>query len=106
MARRSTPRAQLDNRAFPVRVLIRNPPDNTLALLLTEAQTWLNDYLGKGEWAMHGQAAIGLHAMGIYFRSIEAAERFFDAHPHFEMVDTTGKLQHLAVARMRQSSWR
>lgn len=104
MVRRSTPRAQLDNRAFPIRILVRNPPDDTLALQLTEAQAWLNDNVGRGEWAMHGQATIGLHAMGIYFRSIEAAERFFVAHPHFEMVDTTGQLQHLTIARRARSA--
>ncbi|MEL7719018.1 hypothetical protein AAG598_03150 [Citromicrobium bathyomarinum] len=99
MVRRSPPRAQLDNRAFPVRVLVHNEVSDALTLRLTEAQAWLNDNIGRGEWAMHGQANIGLHAMGIYFRSIDAAERFFDAHPHFELVDTTGQLQHVAAAR-------
>jgi len=99
MVRRSPPRAQLDNRAFPVRVLVHNDVSDTLTLRLTAAQAWLNENIGRGEWAMHGQASIGLHAMGIYFRSIDAAERFFDAHPHFELVDTTGQLQHVTAAR-------
>jgi hypothetical protein len=99
MARRSTPRAEQDNRAFPIRVLVRNLTHDTLALRLTAAEVWLNENIGRGEWAMHGQSRIGLHAMGFYFRQIEAADRFLEAHPHLELEDTTAQLQHVIAAR-------
>lgn len=99
MVRRSTPRFRLDDRAFPIRVLVKNDLGDTLALRFTDAAAWLNENIGRGEWAMHGQGNLGLHAMGFYFLSIEAAERFFLAHPRFELLDTTGRLEHLVLAR-------
>jgi len=101
---RSTQPPQADDRAFPIRILIRNPVGDTLALRLTEAQAWLNENIGRGEWAMHGQARIGLHAMGVYFRSVEAAARFLEAHPRFELEDTTERLAHLQAARLGRTA--
>jgi hypothetical protein len=103
MARRSTSRFQLDNRAFPIRVLVRNLTGDALALRLTAAQAWLNENVGRGEWAMHGQSRIGLHAIGFYFRRLEAAEAFLNAHRHLELEDTTGQLQHVVAARRAAS---
>lgn len=99
MVRRSPPRRQLDDRAFPIRVLVADLARDTLALRLTEAQAWLNEHIGQGQWAMHGQSAIGLDGMGIYLRTVEAAELFLAAHPHMELADTTDRVQHLREAR-------
>ena len=102
MPRRSPRPDMLDERAFPIRVRVNNPPRDPLGIRLTEAGAWLRENLGPGEYAVHGQASAGLHAMGFYFRSIEAAVRFLHAHRDFDLLDTTDRLAHLRAAR----NWR
>lgn len=46
--------------------------------------------------------------MGFYFRSVEAAARFREAFPAFELEDATDQLQHLEAERgrtLRPISW-
>ena len=103
MVRRSPTRHSLDDRAFPIRVIFRDDGVSAQALLLTEAQAWLNENIGRGQWAMHGQSNIGLNARGIYFRTLADAERFFTANPRFELYDTTDRSEHLKAARGKQA---
>lgn len=97
--RRSTAPRVLNERAFPIRVMVRREVGDVLALRVTEAQAWLNDHVGRGQWAMHGMSPLGLHAYGWYFRTMADAERFMAAHPQFELADTTDRLSHLQAAR-------
>lgn len=99
MVRRSTPIRKDDDRAFPVRGRVANPISDPLGIRLGEAQAWLVEHVGRGHFAVHGQAAFGLHAMGFYFRTVEAAARFREAFPNLALVDTTDSLQHLQRQR-------
>ncbi|WP_336981583.1 hypothetical protein [Altererythrobacter fulvus] len=100
MVRRSTPRDILDDRAFPVRVLIAdNYRVGGPGLRITEAQAWAGEHIGHGNFACHGQSRIGVIGYGFYFRTVEDAVRFLDAHPHLELADTTHRVQHLMQQR-------
>ena len=99
MVRRTPPRSKQDDRAFPVRVRVSNPVGDPLGIRLSEAEAWLVENIGRGEFAVHGQGQHGLHAMGFYFRSVEAAARFREAFPSLELADTTEQLQHLETER-------
>jgi hypothetical protein len=99
MVQRTPQRSKQDDRAFPVRVRVCNPVGDALDLRLTEAEAWLVENVGRGEFAAHGQAAQGLHAIGFYFRTVEAAALFRQAFPAFNLEDGTGALQHLEAAR-------
>ncbi len=100
MVRRSTPRAILDDRAFPVRVLIADiDRAGGPGLRITQAQAWAAEHIGRGNFACHGQSRIGVIGFGFYFRTAEDAVRFLDAHPHLELADTTDRVQHLMQER-------
>ena len=99
MVRRSTPRSKTDDRAFPVRVKVRNPVSGPGWLPMTQAEVWLREQLGAGEYAHHGQPGFDCHTMAFYFRSVEAAQRFLDAFPVFRLADGTSSLEHIRSAR-------
>lgn len=106
MVRRSTPHYILDNRAFPIRVLIADRSGlGGPALRITEARAWAAENIGRGNFACHGQGTMKLHAFGFYFRSIEDAARFLEAHPHLELLDTTDRVEHLISAR-KAADWK
>ncbi len=68
-------------------------------LRITQAQAWAAEHIGRGNFACHGQSRIGLIGFGFYFRNVEDAARFLDAHPHLELADTTHRVQHLVQER-------
>lgn len=108
MVQRTPPRSKQDDQAFPVRVRVRNPVGDPLGISWSEPEAWLAENVGRGEFAVHGQGQHGLHAMGLYFRTVEAAARFREAFPGFDLQDTTVQLQHLEAARRwsgRESKW-
>lgn len=97
MARRSTLPRVIDERAFPIRVLMKNPVSDFIRWW--DDQVWLQDNLAAGEFAMHSRDGYGCHTMAFYFRSIDGAQRFLDAHPHRELADGTHMAEHLVDAR-------
>ena len=99
MVRRSTPRSKTDDRAFPVRVKVRNPVGGPNWLPMAQAEVWLREHLGAGEYAHHGQPSFDCHAMAFYFRTVDAARSFLEAFPEFELADGTSSLQHIRSAR-------
>ena len=101
MVRRTPPRSKQHDHAFPIRVRVRNQVSDPLGMRLFEAEAWLVENVGRGEFAVHGQGQHGLHAMGFYFRSVEAAARFREAFPAFDLEDRTDQLQHLEIERRR-----
>ncbi len=97
MARRSTLPRVIDERAFPIRVLIRDRPSDFLRWSAEEI--WLHENLGAGQFAMHGRDGYNGHTKAFYFCMIDAAQRFLDAHPHHELADGTSMAQHVVEAR-------
>lgn len=88
MTRRSTPQREIDDKAFPIRVKVRIPPEG-LGTTLTEALLWLSSEVGPGEWAQHPSATLGGEATAFHFRLIGDAARFLAAFPMLELADGT-----------------
>lgn len=106
MVRRSTPPRKLDERAFPVRVKVQNPLRTSELIRWYDAEVWMRENLGAGEHAHHEMDGYCGHTMAFYFRTIEAAARFLDAHPHLELADQTDRVDHLVAARQWAASGR
>lgn len=83
-ARRSPAQKKLDERAFPVRLRFEVPAGGFGNRLIT-AEIWLQENLGRGEYARH--ADDGCTAM--YFRAPAAAVAFVEAFPDFILADGT-----------------
>lgn len=96
MVRRTAPRRKTDERVFPVRLRIRgiNQPD---WIRWNVAEAWLRENVGAGNYALYG----GGYEITLYLRTTEAAYRFTETFPHFEMLDLTNQAEHLRSARGR-----
>ena len=88
MPRRSTPRSQTVDTAFPVRIKIRVPP-NGLGMVLDDCFRWLNDNVGAERFAQAATASLGGSATAFYFLCLEDAQRFVDAFGVLELADGT-----------------
>lgn len=98
MVQRSQPRSKIDDRAFPVRLLIREPGSQDW-LRLARAESWLKENIGVGHYATHGGGAVRLHCRSFYFQTPAAAARFLEEFPEYELHDTTGMETHIKDAR-------
>jgi hypothetical protein len=98
MVKRSTPRRNLDDRAFPVRIAIAQM-DGPEWLIWRDVEIWLRENVGLGEYAQHGLDKHSPYAMGFYFRTVEPAAALLDAFPRLQLADTTDRLDHLRRAR-------
>ena len=91
MTRRSTPQAKLDERAFPVRLLVKVPPGG-FGRRYMEAYEWLESRVGRSEYAWHGAGEVsGWDACACYFRRPDDAAAFIAAFPDFELADGTSE---------------
>jgi hypothetical protein len=88
MSHRSTAQRGIDDRAFPLRVKLRIPP-NGLGNLLTDALAWLRVEVGRGDFVQHGAETLGGDATAIYFRRPGDLTRFLEAFPTLELADGT-----------------
>ena len=102
MVQRSTPPRQLDERAFPIRLKLQNPLTGPGWIRWTDAEIWLRENVGAGQFAYHGQEGHLGHTMAFYFRTLDAARRFMEAFPDYRLADTTDTLEHLRNARGRR----
>lgn len=82
-----------------MRVKLRNPITGPDIVRWTDAEVWLREQLGAGEYANHEQPGFQSHTMAFYFRSLDAAQRFLHAFPAFELADGTSALEHIRNAR-------
>lgn len=82
--RRTTPAAQRDDDAFPIRVKLRVPPEG-IGRLANDIPAWLNSNLAPGTFATHSARAIGGSAMAVYFMRIEDAQRFLEVFSNAEL---------------------
>ena len=93
MVKRSTPQRQIDDRSFPVRMLIYVPPNGYGRLIGSAPDTinnWLDREIGRGEYAWHSGGSSGVRDVtALYFRDPRAAVRFLDAFPQLELADGT-----------------
>lgn len=95
MAKRSTPQRQIDERAFPVRLLILVPAVGFGRLLGAGSGTmdgWLDREVGRGDFACHSAGfggVAGRDVIAVYFRHPAAAVRFLEAFPSLELADGT-----------------
>lgn len=95
MVKRSPPQHQIDDRAFPVRLLILVPGDGFGQLLGAGPGTldgWLDREVGRGDYARHSAgvgSVAGRDVIAVYFRHPSAALRFLDAFPGLELADGT-----------------
>ena len=88
MVRRTRAQHKTDDLAFPIRVKFAIPRDG-LGIVLTDAHVWLRENLGDGRYAVHSTQSIGTDALGVYFVSVEDAERFIAAMPTLQIADGT-----------------
>ncbi len=91
MPRRSTPQHIIDERAFPVRLLICVPRDG-FSVQMTPMHDWLNRQVGRTNHAIHGagvHARVGRDAIAVYFRHPSPAAAFLAAFPEFDLADGT-----------------
>lgn len=106
MARRSTPRRILDERAFPIRVKFVNPGFSAHLTRWHDAEVWASENLGAGQSAHHAMDGYCGRTMAFYFCSLDDAARFIQAHPHLELADQTGRVEHIVNARQWEARGR
>ena len=99
MVRRSTPRKKLDERAFPIRVKVLQKAIGQDWLRKDRAETWLRENVGVGEFARYSVIDNDPNVEAFYFRSVEAAQRFLEAFPDYDLADTTHMQSHLQEAK-------
>ena len=88
MDRRSTSQKKVDDRAFPVRVLIL-VPERGFENLLLDMHRWLDTEVGRGSFATHGGGSPDADATAWYFRTVEDAQAFVATFPILELADGT-----------------
>lgn len=96
MVRRSTPQSQIDERYYPLRMLIlvpRNGFSGFEAAGHGNIHIWLDREVGRGHYAIHAggrQPGIEIRdRVALYFRHPEPAARFLAAFPALELADRT-----------------
>ena len=99
MVRRSTPRKKLDERAFPIRVKVLQKAIGQDWLRKDRAEAWLRENVGVGEFARYSVIDNDPNVEAFYFRSVEAAQRFLEAFPDYDLADTTHMQSHLQEAK-------
>lgn len=88
MVRRSTPQQFVDDRAFPVRLLI-SVPERGFGSLMTPIHDWLDSEVGRTDHAIHAGGSAAGDAIAIYFRHPAPAAAFLAAFPDLELADGT-----------------
>lgn len=92
MARRSTPRSTIDDRAFPIRVKLAIPyHDRALWWGLDDRlRAWIRE-IGPLRCVQHSGGGYGpTQAIALYFRTLEDAQTCLAAFPEFELADRVG----------------
>jgi hypothetical protein len=88
MNRRPTPQSQIDDAAFPVRVMIL-VPERGFERVLDSMRQWLDREIGGGDYAHHGSGRRLPDASAFYFRTPEQSRRFIAAFPNLVLDDRT-----------------
>lgn len=89
MGRRSDAQKKIDDRAWPVRVLVYVPTGG-FGSAMNPLYDWLNQTLGREGYTVHSAPRFGTRdTKAFYFRSSEDLLRFIEAHPFLELADGT-----------------
>lgn len=90
MVKRSTPQREIDERAFPVRMLVCVPKIG-FGVRTTAIHEWLSDQVGRADHAFHpaGRQHAGRDVVAVYFRNPAPAMAFLAAFPDMELADGT-----------------
>ncbi|RJE87945.1 hypothetical protein [Paracoccus onubensis] len=88
--RRSTPQKKIDDRAFPVRVIVELPEIGKHRPL-DEMYQWLDQNIGRGDYAWHsgGRNPLLGECVALYFRHPKPAVDFLAAIPELKLSDGT-----------------
>lgn len=87
MVRRSTPQRQVDERAFPVRILFY---EKDIAVVnYMRIHEWLMMHMRRGDYAEHGGPDRCSRTVAYYFRTTEDAHRFRSAFADIDLADMT-----------------
>ncbi|GLS86691.1 hypothetical protein GCM10010873_16650 [Cypionkella aquatica] len=104
MVRRSTPQAQIDEQAFPVRLFIL-VPEMGFGTLMVPMHKWLVANVGQTNHALHGSGkATQRDAVALYLRNPIDAVKFLQAFPILELADGTVKPGYYSPAAPRGNS--
>lgn len=98
MVKRTRLQTKTDDLAFPVRVKFV-VPSGGLGGVSDRLHVWLQEELGGREYAVHSAQSIGCQAIGIHFRTSEAAQRFIGAFPELQLADGTGSPAYVSPAK-------
>ena len=91
MSRRSTPQNLIDERAFPVRIILRNPGSFLEAFGSgRNPHRWLGEHAGTENAKLwpYRTPFVG-EALALYCRDVSDAATFLNAFPEFELADGT-----------------
>ena len=88
MSRRSTPQKTVDDRSRPIRICIVVPGDGFSGAGI-DPHSWLIKELGLSGFAYHSTARMSRDVLAVYFRTLQDAQRFFDAFPTLQLADDT-----------------
>lgn len=97
MVQRSPAQRKIDERAFPIRVLI-TVPARGFGQSYDEMQAWLRNELGPCAYAIHAGQRYP-QSSAFYFRALDDARRFLDAFPRLELADGTRLASYSSPAR-------
>src|SRR5690606_28673605 len=93
VVKRSSPQREIDDRAFPVRVLIFVPREGYGRLIGSGPETinsWLDREIGRADYGWHSGGSRGTRDVSaFYFRHPSPAARFLEAFPQLEIADGT-----------------
>lgn len=106
MVKRSTPQATIDDRCYPVRMLILVPEEGFGALLGVgpgSIRHWLDQEVGRGHYAWHGGGrsfgTLIRDQVALYFRHPAHGARLLEAFPQLELADHTDNRHYTSPMR-------
>ena len=88
MSRRSTPQKAVDDRSWPIRICIVVPGSGFSGAGI-DPHSWLIKELGLSGFAYHSAGRMSRDVSAVYFRTLQDAQRFFDAFPTLQLADDT-----------------
>lgn len=92
MSRSLTPQQNVDETAFPVRVILRGLPGEVQALLgpNRDPQVWIAESLGRANARLYGwTTSCRVEGHALYCRSLVEARLFMEAFPEFRLPNGT-----------------
>jgi hypothetical protein len=80
MARRSPSQTDVADQSFPIRIKFVVPPRG-LGTTSDDLWSWLNEHVGRGQFAIHPAPMLGGSAIGVHLRDLVQAQALVAAFP-------------------------